>query len=96
MRRLKGPQRPIIAQEDRAELLLSLGCVDAVMLFDEDTPEAALARLRPQLWVKGGDYDADRLPEAALMRSWGGRTVTVPYYPARSTTLLAEALAQVG
>ena len=96
IRRLKGAQRPIIAQQDRAELLLSLGCVDAVMIFDEDTPEAVLSKLRPQLWVKGGDYTAERLPEAALLHSWGGQTVTVPYYPARSTTLLAQALARVG
>lgn len=96
VRRLKGKQRPIIGQEDRAELLLSLGCVDGVLVFDEDTPEAVLERLRPDIWVKGGDYREDQLPEAGLVRSWGGETVTVPYHPARSTTALAAALAQVG
>ncbi|CEA07313.1 Bifunctional protein HldE [Arthrobacter saudimassiliensis] len=96
VRRLKGEARPIIGQEDRAELLLALECVDGVMIFDEDTPEAALERLRPDIWVKGGDYRADDLPETALLRSWGGDTVTVPYYPARSTTKLAAALAKVG
>jgi rfaE bifunctional protein nucleotidyltransferase chain/domain/rfaE bifunctional protein kinase chain/domain len=95
VRRLKGEQRPIMAEQDRAELLLALECVDAVMIFDEDTPEAALQRLRPDIWVKGGDYNGEHLPEAELVESWGGRCVTVPYYPARSSTLLAEALAKV-
>jgi D-beta-D-heptose 7-phosphate kinase / D-beta-D-heptose 1-phosphate adenosyltransferase len=95
VRRLKGPERPIIGQHDRAELLLAMECVDAVMVFDEDTPEAALERLRPDIWVKGGDYKGANLPEAALVESWGGRCVTVPYHPARSTTGLADALAKV-
>jgi len=95
-RRIKGSGRPIIGQQDRAELLLSLACVDAVLIFDEDTPEAALARIRPDIWAKGGDYDAARLPESALVRSWGGRCLSVPYHPARSTSLLADALARVG
>ncbi|QTG81178.1 PfkB family carbohydrate kinase [Arthrobacter crystallopoietes] len=94
--RLKGEDRPIMGQQDRAELLLSLECVDAVLVFDEQTPEAALEQLRPDLWVKGGDYKADQLPEAALLQTWGGRAVTVPYHPARSTTRLAAALAKVG
>ncbi|MCU1516767.1 MAG: cytidyltransferase-related enzyme, partial [Pseudarthrobacter sp.] len=93
--RLKGEQRPILNQEDRAELLLALECVDAVMVFDEDTPEAALDRLRPDIWVKGGDYKGARLPEAGLVESWGGRCVTVPYHPAYSTTVLAQALGKV-
>jgi D-beta-D-heptose 7-phosphate kinase / D-beta-D-heptose 1-phosphate adenosyltransferase len=95
VRRLKGPERPIIGQHDRAELLLAMECVDAVMVFDEDTPEAALERLRPDIWVKGGDYKGASLPEAALVESWGGCCLTVPYHPARSTTGLADALAKV-
>ena len=95
VRRLKGPERPIIGQHDRAELLLAMECVDAVMVFDEDTPEAALDRLRPDIWVKGGDYKGSRLPEAELVESWGGRCLTVPFHPARSTTGLADALAKV-
>lgn len=95
VRRLKGPERPIIGQHDRAELLLAMECVDAVLVFDEDTPEAALERLRPDIWVKGGDYKGARLPESDLVESWGGRCVTVPFHPARSTTGLADALAKV-
>lgn len=95
VRRVKGPDRPILNQEDRAELLLALEFVDAVLVFDEDTPEACLATLRPDLWVKGGDYDVTELPETALVESWGGRCTTVPYHPSRSTTGLADALSRV-
>ena len=96
VRRLKGASRPIINQQDRAELLLALECVDAVLVFDEDTPENCLNMLRPDIWVKGGDYNVRQLPETALVESWGGRCLTVPYHPARSTTHLADALARVG
>lgn len=96
VRGLKGESRPIIKQEDRAELLSALECVDAVLIFGESTPENAISRLQPDIWVKGGDYAAEDLPEAALVSTWGGRTVTVPYIPARSTTKLAAALARVG
>jgi D-beta-D-heptose 7-phosphate kinase/D-beta-D-heptose 1-phosphate adenosyltransferase len=95
VRRIKGAERPILNQEDRSELLLALECVDAVLIFDEDTPEACLDKLRPDIWVKGGDYDVTDLPETALVESWGGRCATVPYHPARSTTILADALARV-
>jgi len=94
--RLKGPERPIMSQGDRVDLLLALECVDAVVVFDEDTPHAVLDRVRPDLWVKGGDYSADTLPEASLVAGWGGRTVTVPFHPGRSTTRLASALERVG
>jgi D-beta-D-heptose 7-phosphate kinase/D-beta-D-heptose 1-phosphate adenosyltransferase len=93
---LKGPDRPIMAEDDRVSLLLALQCVDAVVVFHEDTPETVLSQIMPDIWVKGGDYAIDDLPEAALVASWGGQTVTVPYYPGRSTTKLAGALARVG
>src|SRR5690606_39098521 len=63
VRRLKGPERPIMNEIDRREMLESLSCVDAVVVFDEDSPEETLRRLRPDHWVKGGDYDATALPE---------------------------------
>jgi rfaE bifunctional protein nucleotidyltransferase chain/domain len=94
--RLKGRERPIMGQGDRVDLLLALECVDAVIVFDEDTPEAVLRRIEPDIWVKGGDYVADELPETAVLAEWGGRTVTVPYHPGRSSTRLAGALARVG
>jgi len=96
VRRLKGEARPIIGQDDRRDLLLSMGCVDAVAVFEENTPDELLRRLEPHIWVKGGDYVADDLPEAPLVSSWGGVCLTVPYVPARSTTLLAAALQHMG
>jgi rfaE bifunctional protein nucleotidyltransferase chain/domain/rfaE bifunctional protein kinase chain/domain len=96
VRGLKGPDRPINHQEDRAELLASLSCVDAVAMFDSDTPVPLLSELRPDVWVKGGDYSVDALSEADTIRGWGGRTVVVPYHAGRSTTRLAEVLAEIG
>lgn len=97
VRRLKGPSRPLVPAAERAELLLALGCVDAVVVFDEDDPCAALEQLRPDLWVKGGDYDAAELPETALLRSWGGEVVTVAYRAGRSTSrLVARAAGRAG
>jgi rfaE bifunctional protein nucleotidyltransferase chain/domain/rfaE bifunctional protein kinase chain/domain len=87
---LKGPGRPVHTLQDRARVLLGLGCVDAVVVFDEDSPHSALERLRPDVWAKGGDYNADTLPEASLVRSWGGRVVLLPYLPGRSTTRIIE------
>ncbi|WNE94960.1 D-glycero-beta-D-manno-heptose 1-phosphate adenylyltransferase [Streptomyces luomodiensis] len=88
--RLKGPGRPITPVADRVRVLSGLGCVDAVAVFDEDTPERLLRRLRPDVWVKGGDYSADALPEAAVLRAWGGQTLVLPYLDGRSTTELAR------
>jgi rfaE bifunctional protein nucleotidyltransferase chain/domain len=95
VRRLKGPERPLMSQEDRVELLLALDCVDAVVVFDEDSPAQVLDRLRPDIWVKGGDYIAELLPEYETVARWGGRCVTVPLYPGRSTTSLAAALDRI-
>lgn len=90
VRRLKGPGRPLTPQADRIRVLAGLGCVDAVAVFQEDTPETLLRALRPDVWVKGGDYTADALPEAAALREWGGQAVVVPYLAGRSTTELAR------
>jgi D-beta-D-heptose 7-phosphate kinase/D-beta-D-heptose 1-phosphate adenosyltransferase len=95
VRRLKGAGRPIMNESDRIDLLLALECVDAVLVFDEDTPDEALRRIEPDVWVKGGDYAAEQLPEAALLATWGGTAVTVPFYPGRSTSHLAAAVARV-
>lgn len=92
VRRLKGPDRPLVAQADRAAVLSALSCVDAVVVFDEDTPEAALERVRPHVFAKGGDYAVGDLPEAAAMARWGGQVVILPYLEGRSTTnLLSQA-----
>lgn len=86
VRRAKGPDRPVNSAADRAAVLSALECVDAVEIFEDDTPERILRRLRPDVWVKGGDYTVDQLPEASVVAGWGGRTVVVPYLPGRSTT----------
>jgi rfaE bifunctional protein nucleotidyltransferase chain/domain/rfaE bifunctional protein kinase chain/domain len=88
VRRLKGPGRPVTTGRERARVLAALACVDAVVEFDEDDPRTALRRLRPDVWAKGGDYGGAELPEAALVRSWGGRVLLLPYLSGRSTTAL--------
>ncbi|MFH9613537.1 D-glycero-beta-D-manno-heptose 1-phosphate adenylyltransferase [Streptomyces pratensis] len=90
VRRRKGGSRPLVPAEDRVRVLLALGSVDAVAVFDEDTPERLLEELRPHIWAKGGDYALAQLPEAHLVRSWGGEVVLLPYLDGRSTTRLAE------
>jgi rfaE bifunctional protein nucleotidyltransferase chain/domain len=90
VRRQKGDGRPVQPTADRERVLRGLRAVDAVVVFDEDTPLEVLARLEPDVWVKGGDYAGAELPESSLVRSWGGEVVTVPYLPGRSTTLLVD------
>jgi rfaE bifunctional protein nucleotidyltransferase chain/domain len=96
VRGLKGEDRPIVPQEERAEVLAALACVDYVTIFEETTPERLLARLRPDVHVKGGDYREEDLPEAPLVRSWGGEVVLLPLTQGRSTTGLAKKLAGTG
>ncbi|MER7838133.1 D-glycero-beta-D-manno-heptose 1-phosphate adenylyltransferase [Streptomyces sp. NPDC096040] len=90
VRRRKGHGRPLVPEADRIRVLRALECVDAVAVFDEDTPERLLAELRPHIWAKGGDYARTSLPEAPLVESWGGQVVLFPYLDGRSTTGLAE------
>ncbi len=91
VRRLgKGSERPLNRMEDRAALLAALGFVSVVTSFSEDTPEALIGELRPDLIVKGGDYDMETLPETALVKSWGGRAVAIPFEFERSTTALVK------
>ncbi|MGY1746061.1 D-glycero-beta-D-manno-heptose 1-phosphate adenylyltransferase [Blastococcus sp. SYSU D00695] len=90
VRRLKGPSRPLVTAADRARVLEALEFVDAVVVFDEDTPAQVLDRLRPDVWAKGGDYAGADLPEAAVLRTWGGQAVVLPYLDGHSTTALVE------
>jgi D-beta-D-heptose 7-phosphate kinase / D-beta-D-heptose 1-phosphate adenosyltransferase len=90
VRRLKGRQRPIVPAHDRVEVLRALTCVDDVVMFDDDTPAGALRRLRPDVFVKGGDYGGRDIPESEVLAAWGGRVVVVPYLKGRSTTALAK------
>jgi rfaE bifunctional protein nucleotidyltransferase chain/domain len=87
----KGSDRPINPEGDRVALLAALQCVDLVTLFDDPVPLQVLKLTRPEIYVKGGDYDIDNLPESQAVRSWGGRAVSIPFVHERSTTdLLAR------
>ncbi len=86
----KGADRPLNNEADRATLLAALESVSLVTWFDEATPEALIGELQPDILVKGGDYDMERLPETALVRSWGGRALAIPFVAGYSTTALVQ------
>jgi D-beta-D-heptose 7-phosphate kinase/D-beta-D-heptose 1-phosphate adenosyltransferase len=91
VRRLaKAPGRPVNPQDDRAMVLAALGCVDAVTLFDEDTPQAIITALLPDVLVKGGDYTVDTIVGAPEVLAAGGRVEVIPLTPGRSTTSILE------
>jgi cytidyltransferase-like protein len=91
VRRLgKGDDRPLNAQDDRAVVMAAQEAVSLVTWFDEDTPEALIGEIRPDILVKGGDYDMARLPETALIESWGGHALALPFVSGYSTTALLK------
>jgi rfaE bifunctional protein nucleotidyltransferase chain/domain len=84
----KGDDRPINRQEDRMALLAALESVDFVVGFEQSTPIELIAQVRPEILVKGGDYDMDALAESALVRGWGGTALAIAFEHQRSTTAL--------
>lgn len=90
VRRLKGPGRPVNPAQDRALVLAALQSVDHVVVFGEETPVALVERVRPDVYVKGGDYRPEELPEARIVLGYGGRVRILPYLEGRSTTALLE------
>ncbi|MET8198376.1 D-glycero-beta-D-manno-heptose 1-phosphate adenylyltransferase [Micromonospora taraxaci] len=90
VRRLKGPDRPVNPVEDRGALLAALACVDHVVVFEEDSPAALIEAVRPDVYVKGGDYPPELVPEAPLVRRLGGQVRTLGYVPDRSTSAIIE------
>ena len=88
----KGPDRPLNRELDRACVLGALEAVSALILFDDHTPLAVLARVKPEIYVKGGDYDMESIPETPLVRSWGGRALALPFVNGYSTTKLVQAI----
>jgi D-beta-D-heptose 7-phosphate kinase/D-beta-D-heptose 1-phosphate adenosyltransferase len=88
--RLKGPGRPVNALDDRAHVLAALSCVDLVVPFAEDTPVELLRAVRPDVFVKGGDYTREMLPEAPVVEALGGTVHLLPYVEDRSTTGIIE------
>jgi len=86
----KGPDRPLNAEADRACVLAALESVSLVVLFDEPTPVELLKRVRPDVYVKGGDYDIEALEETRWVRSWGGEARALPFVDGYSTTSLVR------
>jgi rfaE bifunctional protein nucleotidyltransferase chain/domain len=91
VRGLKGKDRPLVPEADRAATLAALPFVDWVEIFSEATPDAVLSTVRPDVHVKGGDYEAERLPEYGLVTGMGGRIVIVPELPGTHTSTLLAA-----
>ena len=92
VKRLKGPERPVRGEADRAYVLAALAMVDCVTVFEQDTPLELVRALRPDVIVKGGDYNPDTVVGAADVRSWGGSCVIIPLTPGQSTTSIIERL----
>ncbi len=95
VRRLKGANRPINNQDDRAEVLLGLKAVDHVIFFGEQTAENLIAEVKPDIYVKGGDYTLETLPEAKIVQSYGGRVEFVNLVAGRSTTNIVKKILEV-
>ncbi|SEH30370.1 D-glycero-beta-D-manno-heptose 1-phosphate adenylyltransferase [Selenomonas sp. KH1T6] len=94
VRRLKGPTRPINSELDRAEVVGALKSVDYVVLFGEQTAESLIAKVRPAVYVKGGDYTLDTLPEAKIVQSYGGSVHFVKMVEGRSTTNVIKKISE--
>lgn len=90
----KGPERPLNSLADRQALLAALASVTMVTSFDEDTPYDLIEQLKPDVIVKGGDYDMSTLPETTLVQSWGGEAIAIAFRHQRSTTRLVEKIRQ--
>ena len=90
VRRLKGAERPFVPQDERAELVAALACVDLVAVFEEDTPERLIREVAPDVLVKGGDWALDRIVGREFVEARGGRVLTVPVRAGHSTTTLVE------
>jgi rfaE bifunctional protein nucleotidyltransferase chain/domain len=96
VRRLKGPERPLNQQNDRAEVLAALGCVSYLVFFGDDTPEKTIHALRPDVLVKGGDWKKKQIVGWDFVESYGGRVTTIPYVAGRSTTGLVRKIKSLG
>ena len=95
IRKLKGPERPINTLEDRAQVLAALSCVDHIVPFDGDTPHDLISRIKPEIFVKGGDYTRETLPEADLVDELGGRVEILPYLESYSTSSVIEKIRHI-
>jgi len=96
VRGLKGDDRPIVPAQERAALLMALEAVSSVVVFAEDRPDSVLREIRPEIYVKGGDYRIEQVREAELVAGWGGRTVLMPYVQRWSTSGIIAKIVQCG
>lgn len=96
VRALKGPERPLVPEAERAEVLAALACVDAVVIFDSPTAESLVARLQPEVYVKVDDYQLETLPEARIVQAYGGRVALLPTVAGASTTALIARIRRPG
>ncbi len=92
----KGPDRPLNNEQDRAVLMAALDSVSLVTWFDEDTPLELISALKPDILVKGGDYDMDTLAETAVVKAYGGRALAIPFVDGYSTTALVKKIRAPG
>ena len=92
VRRLKGPERPVRSEAERAYVLAAFAAVDAVVVFDEDTPLELVRRLEPDVIVKGGDYSPSTIVGADVVRARGGEVIVIPLTPGQSTTSIIHKL----
>jgi rfaE bifunctional protein nucleotidyltransferase chain/domain len=92
VKRIKGPDRPVRSESERAYVLASLAAVDAVVVFEEDTPLSLILKLRPDVLVKGGDYTKATMVGAREVEGWGGEVTVIPLTPGQSTTRILEKL----
>ena len=90
---LKGPRRPVNSEDDRAEVIAGLAAVDYVVIFADATAERLVELIKPDVYVKGGDYTVDQLPEARIAAAYGGKTVLIPEVPGRSSSNIIKKIA---
>jgi D-beta-D-heptose 7-phosphate kinase/D-beta-D-heptose 1-phosphate adenosyltransferase len=95
VRRLKGPKRPLIDQEERAHLLAALDCINYVVVFDEDTPLELIIALKPHILAKGGDYSLDGVVGREFVESYGGRVELITFVDGKSTTNIIERILEL-
>ncbi len=90
VKKLKGPTRPVQIENDRAEILASLNCVDFTFLFDDETPERIIRLIKPDILAKGGDWKIDQIIGAPFVQSYGGKVYSLAFIEGKSTTRLIE------
>ena len=90
VKKIKGDKRPIVSQEERVGILVALGCVDYVVIFQEQTPCQLIEAIKPDIHTKGRDYKIKELPEAKIVKSYGGKIVLTPLFQGTSTTNLIK------